>query len=95
MPLPLALNRTIGLVNATATGILGSDKTVVSFSYFTRVLYEMQASIQLIIVTAGPSLIDSFKTLLAETGAKKDNKNIQGSKHRHNCLSCLPKLSMF
>ena len=49
------------------TGILGSIKTVVGFGY----LYEMQASIQLIIVTAGPSLIDFFKALLAETGAKK------------------------
>ena len=42
------------------------------FGYFTRALYEMQASIQLIIVTGGPSLIDFFKALLAETGAKKD-----------------------
>ena len=41
------------------------------FGYFTRALYEMQASIQLIIVTAGPSLIDFFKALLAETGAKR------------------------
>ena len=42
----------------------------------------MQASIQLIIVTAGPSLIDFFKALLAETGAKKDKKTKkQGSKH--------------
>ena len=56
------------------TGILGSIKTVVGFGYFTRALYEMQASIQLIIVTAGPSLIDFFKALLAETGAKKDIK---------------------
>ena len=45
------------------------------FGYFTRALYEMQASIQLIIVTAGPSLIDFFKALLAETGVKKDKKN--------------------
>ena len=52
--------------------ILGSIKTVVGFGYFTRALYEMQASIQLIIVTAGPSLIDFLKALLAETGAKKD-----------------------
>ena len=63
-----------------------SHKTVVGFGYFTRALYEMQASIQLIIVTAGPSLIDFFKALLAETGAKKDiykkNKK-QGSKHTH------------
>ena len=51
------------------------------FGYFTRALYEMQASIQLIIVTAGPSLIDFFKALLAETGAKKDIKKKQGSKH--------------
>ena len=35
----------------------------------------MQASIQLIIVTAGTSLIDFFKAMLAETGAKKDIKN--------------------
>ena len=42
------------------------------FGYFTRALYEMQASIQLIIVTAGTSLIDFFKAMLAETGAKKD-----------------------
>ena len=56
-------------------GILGSIKTVVGFGYFTRALYEMQASIQLIIVTAGTSLIDFFKALLAETGAKKDIKN--------------------
>ena len=34
----------------------------------------MQASIQLIIVTAGTSLIDFFKAMLAETGAKKDIK---------------------
>ena len=65
-----------------ATGILGSDKTVVGFGYFTRALHEMQASIQLIIVTAGPSLIGFFKALLAETGAKKDEKK-QGSKHTH------------
>ena len=44
------------------------------FGYFTRALYEMQASIQLIIVTAGTSLIDFFKAMLAETGAKKDIK---------------------
>ena len=53
------------------TGILGSVKTVVGFGYFTRALYGMQASIQLIMVTAGPSLMDVFKALLAETGAKK------------------------
>ena len=46
----------------------------------------MQASIQLIIVTAGTSLIDFFKAMLAETGAKKDikkkkKKKKQGSKH--------------
>ena len=52
-------------------GILDSVKTVVGFGYFTRALYDMQASIQLIIVTAGPSLIDFFKALLAESGAKK------------------------
>ena len=64
------------------TGILGSIKIVVGFSYFTRALYEMQASIQLIIITAGPSLIDFFKALLAETGAKKDIYiKKQGSKH--------------
>ena len=64
------------------TGILGSIKTVVGFGYFTRALYEMQASIQLIIVTAGPSLIDFFKALLAETGAKNIKKQKkQGSKH--------------
>ena len=57
------------------TGILVSDKTIVDFGYFTSALYDMQASIQLIIVTAGPSLIDFFKALLAETGAKKDFKN--------------------
>ena len=55
-------------MHLVTTGILGSDKTVVCFSYFTRILYDMQASIQLIIVTAGPSLIDFFKALLAETG---------------------------
>ena len=44
------------------------------FGYFARALYEMQASIQLIIVTAGTSLIDFFKAMLAETGAKKDIK---------------------
>ena len=56
------------------------------FGYFTRALYEIQASIQLIIVTAGPSLIDFFKALLAETGAKKDIKKQkkQGSKHTKN-----------
>ena len=37
----------------------------------------MQASIQLIIVTAGTSLIDFFKAMLAETGAKKDIKKIK------------------
>ena len=65
------------------------------FGYFTRALYEMQASIQLIIVTAGPSLIDFFKALLAETGAKKDiykkNKevNTQTNKQQTNeaCLN--------
>ena len=56
------------------------------FGYFARALYEMQASIQLIIVTAGTSLIDFFKAMLAETGAKKDikkkkKKKKQGSKH--------------
>ena len=53
------------------------------FGYFTRALYEMQASIQLIIVTAGTSLIDFFKAMLAETGAEKDIKKNkkQGSKH--------------
>ena len=50
------------------------------FGYFTRALYEMQASIQLIIVTAGPSLIDFFKALLAETGAKKDIKKQKKNK---------------
>ena len=50
------------------------------FGYFTRALYEMQASIQLIIVTAGPSLIDFFKALLAETGAKKDIKKTKKNK---------------
>ena len=50
------------------------------FGYFTRALYEMQASIQLIIVTAGPSLIDFFKALLAETGTKKDIKKIKKNK---------------
>ena len=40
----------------------------------------MQASIQLIIVTAGPSLIDFFKALLAETGAKKDIKKTKTNK---------------
>ena len=49
----------------------------------------MQASIQLIIVTAGTSLIDFFKAMLAETGAKKDikkkkKKKKQGSKHTTN-----------
>ena len=65
------------------------------FGYFTRALYEMQASIQLIIVTAGPSLIDFFKALLAETGAKKDIKkqnkevNTQTNKQQTNeaCLN--------
>ncbi len=65
------------------------------FGYFTRALYEMQASIQLIIVTAGLSLIDFFKALLAETGAKKDiyikNKevNTQTNKQQTNeaCLN--------
>ena len=37
----------------------------------------MQASIQLIIVTAGTSLIDFFKAMLAETDAKKDIKKIK------------------
>ena len=50
------------------------------FGYFTRALYEMQASIQLIIVTAGTSLIDFFKAMLAETGAKKDIKKKKKSK---------------
>ena len=54
------------------------------FGYFTRALYEMQASIQLIIVTAGTSLIDFFKAMLAETGAKKDIKKKQGSKQTNN-----------
>ena len=54
------------------TGILGSDKTVVGFGYFIRALYDMQASIQLIIVTARPSLMDFCKALLAETGTKKE-----------------------
>ena len=40
----------------------------------------MQASIQLIIVTAGPSLIDFFKALLAETGTKKDIKKTKKNK---------------
>ena len=56
------------------------------FGYFTRALYEMQASIQLIIVTAGPSLIDFFKALLAEIGAKKEK---QGSKHKQTNEACL------
>ena len=55
----------------------------------------MQASIQLIIVTAGTSLIDFFKAMLAETGAKKDiykkNKevNTQTNKQQTNeaCLN--------
>ena len=50
------------------------------FGYFTRALYEMQASIQLIIVTAGTSLIDFFKAMLAETGAKKHKKNKKKNK---------------
>ena len=50
------------------------------FGYFTRALYEMQASIQLMIVTAGPSLIDFFKALLAKTGAKKDIKKTRKNK---------------
>ena len=50
------------------------------FGYFTRALYEMQASIQLIIVTAGTSLIDFFKAMLAETGAKKDIKKTKKNK---------------
>ena len=41
----------------------------------------MQASIQLIIVTTGLSLIDFFKALLAETGAKDLKNKKQGSKH--------------
>ena len=65
------------------------------FGYFTRALYEMQASIQLIIVTAGTSLIDFFKAMLAETGAKKDIKknnkevNTQTNKQQTNeaCLN--------
>ena len=52
------------------------------FGYFTRALYEMQASIQLIIVTAGTSLIDFFKAMLAETGAKKDIKKKKKKKTR-------------
>ena len=40
----------------------------------------MQASIQLIIVTTGPSLIDFFKALLAETGTKKDIKKLKKNK---------------
>ena len=52
------------------------------FGYFTRALYEMQASIQLIIVTAGTSLIDFFKAMLAETGAKKDIKKKQKKKNK-------------
>ena len=40
----------------------------------------MQASIQLIIVTAGTSLIDFFKAMLAETGAKKDIKKTKKNK---------------
>ena len=40
----------------------------------------MQASIQLIIVTAGTSLIDFFKAMLAETGAKKDIKKKKKNK---------------
>ena len=40
----------------------------------------MQASIQLIIVTAGTSLIDFFKAMLAETGAKKDIKKQKKNK---------------
>ena len=56
----------------------------------------MQASIQLIIVTAGTSLIDFFKAMLAETGAKKDIKkkknkevNTQTNKQQTNeaCLN--------
>ena len=54
------------------TDILGSDKTVVGFGYFTRALYDIQASIHLIIVTAGSSLIDFFKAMLAESATKKD-----------------------
>ena len=52
------------------------------FGYFTRALYEMQASIQLIIVTAGTSLIDFFKAMLAETGAKKDIKKKKQKKNK-------------
>ena len=52
------------------------------FGYFTRALYEMQASIQLIIVTAGTSLIDFFKAMLAETGAKKDIKKKKKKKNK-------------
>ena len=40
----------------------------------------MQASIQLIIVTAGTSLIDFFKAMLAETGAKKIYKKKKKNK---------------
>ena len=56
----------------------------------------MQASIQLIIVTAGTSLIDFFKAMLAETGAKKYKKtkknkevNTQTNKQQTNeaCLN--------
>ena len=42
----------------------------------------MQASIQLIIVTAGTSLIDFFKAMLAETGAKKDIKKKKQKKNK-------------
>ena len=52
------------------------------FGYFTRALYEMQASIQLIIVTAGTSLIDFFKAMLAETGAKKRYKKKKKKKNK-------------
>ena len=52
------------------------------FGYFTRALYEMQASIQLITVTAGTSLIDFFKAMLAETGAKKDIKKKKTKKNK-------------
>ena len=52
----------------------------------------MQASIQLIIVTAGLSLIDFFKALLAETGTKKEKtKKVNTQTNKQTNEACLAK----
>ena len=50
---------------------LAAIKLNCGIGYCERLLFHSETTIQLLIVTAGPSFIDFFKALLAETSIKR------------------------